>query len=89
MNCIRIIFVVTYIFALLKTARLAAKCSDIAHQNLKDGVADYRPEIFFDTERFTEKGLRFRHLSVRYQRLSIAIFVVGAILLILIFGNNT
>lgn len=88
MNCIQIILVVAYVFAVLKTIRLAAKCSDKACQNLKDGTTDYRREVFNDPDRFTEKGLRFRKLSIRYSVLSL-ILGVGAVLLILIFGPRS
>ena len=88
MNCIHVFVVVVYIYAQLKLMRLAAKCSDIAHQNLKDGVTDYRPEIFFERDRFTEKGLRFRKLAIRYAVWNVIVFIIGAITLWLVFESK-
>jgi hypothetical protein len=68
--------------------RLAGKCRDIACENLKDGTTDYRREVFNDADRLTEKGLRFRRLAHRYAVLSVIVFIIGAITLGLIFGNN-
>jgi hypothetical protein len=86
MSCIRVFLVVGYVFAVLKTLRQCSKCRDIAEQNLKEGVT-YRREIFFEPDKFTEKGLRFRRLCIRYATLSM-ILCVGAILLTLIFGKS-
>ena len=88
MNCIQVIVPVVYIVLQLKTMRLAAKCQDIACQNLKDGTTDYRREVFNDPDRFTEKGLRFRALAKRYAVQNVIVFIVGAIILALTFGNN-
>jgi hypothetical protein len=88
MNCIHVIVPVVYIFLQLKTMRLAAKCQDIACENLKDETTDYRREVFNDANRFTEKGLRFRRLAHRYAVLNVIVFIIGAITLGLIFRNN-
>ena len=67
MNCIQIILVVGYVFAMLKTLRLYSKCKDIAEQNLKEGVT-YRREIILEPDKFTENGLRFRNSNKTARR---------------------
>ena len=87
MNCIQIIVPVVYVILQLKTISLAAKCHDKACQNLKDGTTDYGREVFNHPERFTVKGLRLRNPSFHYFKLSLIVFVIGAITLGLMFGN--
>jgi hypothetical protein len=88
MNCVHVIVPVVYVFLLLKTMRQWAKCQDIACQNLKDGTTDYRREVWNDPARFTEKGLRFRKLSFYYLKMHAAVFVVGGVILIVIFAKH-
>ncbi len=66
---------------------IAGNYSDKAEQNLKEGV-ELRRNIILEPDKFTDAGLQYRRLFLRYVALSLLIFF-GGVAIVLVFGHRT
>jgi hypothetical protein len=57
-----------------------------AEQNLKDSV-EWRRDIICERDKFTDVGLEYRRLFIRYAVLTPSVFFVGMVI-VLVFGRQ-